>query len=986
MGLTRSPLSLRAAFPRPGRSPDLGSEASELELDLRGVISGEVRFDGGSRHVYSTDASNYRQVPIGVVVPRSVDDVQAAVEVCRAHDVPLLGRGGGTSLAGQCCNAGVVLDFSKYMHGVVDVDPRGKRATVLPGTVLDRLREASEHHNLTFGPDPATHTHCTLGGMIGNNSCGVHSLLAGKTVDNVEELDVLTYEGDRFRVGATDDGELDRIVADGGRRGEIYAGLRQLRDRYESQIRSAFPQIPRRVSGYNLDQLLPENGFHVARALVGSESTCALVLEASVRLIPSPQCRILVVLGFPDVYAAADRVPEVIAHGPIGLEGIDQVLVRDMYRKRMHVDELDLLPRGGGWLLAEFGGHTDAEARARSEELVAALRKSGQAPQMRIYDDPLAAAKVWEIRESGLGATARVPGDPDTWPGWEDSAVAPDRLGDYLRKLRTLMRRHGYEGAFYGHFGHGCLHSRMTFDLVTPEGLRRWRSFTEEAADLVVGMGGSLSGEHGDGQARAELLDRMFGSDLVQAFREFKEVWDPEGRMNPGKVVTANRLDQNLRLGADYRPPPVETFFQFPNDHGDFARATQRCVGVGKCRRTKGGVMCPSYQATMEEEHSTRGRARVLFEMLSGRWSEGDWRNDDVKRALDLCLACKGCKGECPVNVDMATYKAEFNAHYYRRRLRPATAYSMGLIMYGARIGSRVPRLVNLATSGPGISTVIKRAGGVEPQRTIPRFANETFTAWFRRRGSQATGDRPPVVLWPDTFNDHFRPDSAKAAVTVLEAAGFAVQVPQAWVCCGRPLYDFGFLRHAKRLLQRTLRIVESEIREGVPIVVLEPSCAAVFRDELLNLLPRDRNARRLSSQTYLLSEFLEAKASDLELPMLERRALVQPHCHHASVLDFGAEARVLERLGIEAEVLDSGCCGMAGSFGFEQGEHYEVSMRCAERVLLPTVRQAEEDTLLLADGFSCREQIAQGAGRHALHLAEVIGAGINRPTGEDQR
>jgi FAD/FMN-containing dehydrogenase/Fe-S oxidoreductase len=961
--------------------PPTGAE--DLAAELGRAVEGEVRFDDGSRHLYSTDASNYRQVPIGVVIPRHADDVAAALAVCRRHGAPVLARGGGTSLAGQCCNVAVVFDFSKYMHGVLEVDAARARARVLPGTVLDRLRAAAGRHGLTFGPDPATHRQCTVGGMIGNNACGVHSQMAGKTLDNVEELEVLTYDGLRLRVGPTSDDELEAAVAAGGRRGEIYRRLRDLRDRHGELIRARLPDIPRRVSGYNLDQLLPEHGFHVARALVGTESTCVLVLEATLALVPDPPARSLLVLGYPDVYTAADHVPEVLDAGPIALEGFDDVLVGDMRRKKLHREELDLLPEGGGWLLVEFGGADRAESRGRAQDLIEALRRSGEPPPMTLYDDRAAEQRIWEVRESGLGATARVPGRPDTWPGWEDSAVPPERLGEYLRQLRRLMRRHGYEGGFYGHFGQGCLHCRIDFDLTTAGGIATWRSFLGQASELVVRLGGSLSGEHGDGQARAELLTDMFGPELVVAFREFKAAWDPEARMNPGKVVDPYRVDENLRLGVDYRPRQLRTHFQFPEDDGDFARAAQRCVGAGRCRRLDTGIMCPSFMVTLEEEHSTRGRARLLFEMVSGRWPDGGWGNPHVRDALDLCLACKGCKGECPVNVDMATYKAEFLAHHYERRLRPASAYSMGLVMYGARLASLAPRLANLAARGPGVRALLKRAAGVAPAREVPRFAGETFTAWFRRRPPR-NEDGSPVVLWPDTFNDHFRPETAKAGLAVLEAAGYQVRVPDTWVCCGRPLYDYGFLGHAKRLLRRVLRVLEGEIREGVPVVVLEPSCAAVFRDELVNLFPRDRDARRLSAQTLVLSEFLEQKAAAFELPRLDRRALVQAHCHHKAVMGFDAEQRVLERLGLAAEVVDAGCCGMAGAFGFERGEHYEVSVRCAERVLLPAVRAADGDTLVVADGFSCREQIVQGSGRQALHLAEVIGLGIERPPREE--
>ncbi|MDQ3946330.1 MAG: FAD-binding oxidoreductase, partial [Actinomycetota bacterium] len=653
-----------------------------LAADLSQVIEGEVRFDAGSRALYSTAGSNYRQVPLGVVVPRTVDDVVAAMEVCRDHDVPVLGRGGGTSLAGQCCNVAVVFDFSKYLHRVVDVDPGTRQAQVEPGTILDDLRSAAEGHGLTFGPDPATHNHCTLGGMIGNNSCGVHSVMAGKTSDNIVELDVLTYDGLRLRVGPTTDDELERIIAAGGRRGEIYRELRRLRDTYADRIREGFPDIPRRVSGYALDQLLPEHGFNVARSLVGSEGTCVLVLGATCGLVPSPPVRRLVVLGYPDVYQAADDVPRVLESGPIGLEGIDQVLVEDMRRKGIP-RQIGLLPGGAGWLLVEFGADDDTGAQEQAEALADTVKRRNGGVDAVVYAEAEQMHAIWDIRESGLGATTRVPGEPDTWEGWEDSAVAPERLGEYLRRLRKLYDRYGYHGALYGHFGDGCVHTRINFDLVTPKGIARFRSFLEEASDLVVSLGGSLSGEHGDGQSRAEFLPKMYGPELVEAFARFKGIWDPAGRMNPHKVVDPYRVDDNLRLGPGYDPKPVRTYFQFPDDQGNFSRATERCVGVGKCRRMGEGIMCPSYMVTREEEHSTRGRAHLLFEMLSGRGPLDGFRDEHVKDALDLCLACKGCKGECPVNVDMATYKAEFLAHHYRHRLRPRAAYSMGLIMYG---------------------------------------------------------------------------------------------------------------------------------------------------------------------------------------------------------------------------------------------------------------------------------------------------------------
>ena len=946
-------------------------DVKALAHDLRTAVQGEVRFDSGSRALYSTDSSNYRQVPIGVVVPRTKEDVVATVALCQHYGAPIVARGGGTSLAGQTCNVAVVIDMSKYMNTIVALDHDKKQARVLPGIILDDLRSAAERYNLTFGPDPATHNHCTLGGMIGNNSCGVHALMAGKTADNIDELEILTYDGLRMRVGQTSDAELERIINAGGRKGEIYAGLRRLRDTYANLIRERFPKIPRRVSGYNLDQLLPENGFHVARALVGTECTCVTVLEATTRLVYSPPKRSLLVLGYPDIYRACDHIPDLLEHQPIGLEGFDDVLIHDMRKKGLHPENIALLPRGGGWLMVEFGGEKQQEAHEKAQALMEALKKKGDVPDMKLLDDPHEQHVIWSVRESALGATAIVPGENPSWPGWEDSAVAPEVFSDYLRDLRRLIDSYNYRAGFYGHFGQGCLHTRIDFDLKTRAGIEKFRSFINQAADLVVKYGGSFSGEHGDGQSRAELLPKMYGNELVEAFREFKAIWDPDWKMNPGKMVNAYRFDENLRLGTDYRPLPVKTHFKFPDDSSSFAQATLRCVGVGRCRRMQGGTMCPSFMVTREEADSTRGRARLLFEMLQGDPLQDGWRDRHVRKALDLCLACKGCKGDCPVNVDMATYKAEFLAHYYRGRLRPITAYTMGQIQNWVRLAALMPGVANFVTQTPVLSSIVKLLGGIAPERRIPAFAAQSFKSWFRQRGPRNQGS-PQVILWPDTFNNYFHPQTAMAAVEVLEDAGYQVIVPEQTLCCGRPLYDYGFLDQAGHLLRQILDALRPQIEAGIPLVGLEPSCVAVFRDELKNLLPYDEDARRLAQQSYLLSEFLEQVAAHYQPPGLKRRAVVHGHCHHKAIMKMKDEEALLSKLGLDFQTLDSGCCGMAGAFGFEK-DHYDVSIKVGERVLLPAVRSASKDTLIIADGFSCREQIAQTTDRHALHLAQVL-------------
>jgi FAD/FMN-containing dehydrogenase/Fe-S oxidoreductase len=958
----------------------------EFFHELKKIVDGEVRFDAGTIALYSTDGSNYRQPPIGVVIPRTVEDINKAVRLARAYDVPVLGRGCGTSLAGQCCNTALVIDTSKYLNRVLEIDTGRKLARVEPGTILDDLREAAAQYGLTYGPDPATHNHCTIGGMIGNNSCGIHSVLAEfygpgpRTADNVHELDVLTYDGLRMRVGGTSAEQFESIVRSGGRRGDIYARLKSLGERYEREINHRFPSIPRRVSGYNLPQLLPERQFNLARALVGTESTCAITLEATVKLIDTPRARVLVVLGYPSVYAAGDHVPEIREHKPIGLEGIDHRLIDYMKRKQLHPSDAALLPEGGGWLFVEFGGNTGDEAADRAHHLMDRLNRADNPPKLVFHDDRQSMEKLWEIRESGLGATAFVPGERDSWPGWEDSAVPPDKVGDYLRDLRKLFKKHGYDCSLYGHFGQGCIHTRIDFDLTTADGIENYRSFTEEAAEMVVDRyGGSLSGEHGDGQARGEMLRIMYGKEILDGFREFKRIWDPHGKMNPGKVIDPYPRDANLRLGSDYRPWIPKTHFRYTEDGGSFAHAALRCVGVGKCRRLDGGIMCPSFMVTREEKDTTRGRAHALFEMMQGEVITDRWRSDEVKDALHLCLACKGCKGDCPVNVDMATYKAEFLSHYYEARLRPRSAYAFGLIYWWSRLASLMPEVVNFFTQTPLLSSAAKLIAGMAPERQIPRFAPQTFKGKFRERPK--SDGRPNVLLWPDTFNNHFYPEVAEAAVEVLEAAGYHVQIPEVSLCCGRPLYDYGMLTTAKSLLRQAMRGLRPHLSAGTPIVVLEPSCASVFRDELMNLFPNDQDAKRLNEKTFLLSEFLEQEAEKFAPPKLHRKALLHSHCHHKALMGIEHEHSLLKKLGLELTVPNSGCCGMAGSFGFEEGERYDVSIRAGERVLLPAVRQAGKDDLIVADGFSCREQIRQRTRREALHSAQVLQLALQQPS-----
>jgi len=981
----------------------------ELEARLKAGLRGDVLFDAGSRALYATDASNYRQLPVGVILPRDAADVEAALDACRTLGAAVLPRGGGTSLSGQCANVAVVFDFSRYMNGLAAIDPDLKIATVQPGIVLDRLRDAAEKYHLTYAPDPATHSRCTLGGMIGNNSCGVHGLLGGKTVDNVESLDVVLYDGTRMTVGRTNPEQLESIVRAGGRRGEIYAGMARIRDRYADLVRAKFPRIPRRVSGYNLDELLPENGFNVARALVGSEGTCATVLSATLNLTASPPFRVLTVLGFDDPFVAADSVPLALEHKPIGLEGFDHLLVQFMRRKGIALKELDQLPPGVGFLLVEMGAWRAEEAQAKAEALARDCRSWRNPPVAHICT-PAEAASVWYVRESALGAVVFVPGEPDRWEGWEDAAVPPEKLGDYLRRISALMAEYGYSSPLYGHYGQGCVHMRINFDFRSEEGLRSFREFLDRATDVVLDFGGSLSGEHGDGQARAALLPKMFGPELMQAFREFKALWDPNNRMNPGKLIDAVRVYdpiENLRKGIQSHVRPgqlpsarlsqeegagenfgagLKPHFAFARDGGSLEHATERCVGVGACRNTVGGVMCPSYRATGDEKHSTRGRAHLLWEMLAGSLHAEGFQSETVHEALDLCLSCKACKTECPVQVDMAAYKAEFLAQHYKGRAHPLRHYVFGFADKLARFGSIAPGITNAILTGALTSPMVKRIAGVAQQRNLPRLARRSFVSGRdfsravnpaeknRALAPAAMSNRRPVFLWPDTWNNYYHPQILVAAETVLNSAGFRVESPEGHICCGRPLYDFGFLDHARAYLEDVLQRMAPRIGAGMPFIFLEPSCASVFKDELLEFFPKDERAALMSRQVWLLADWLQASAPDWVPNRLEgTHVLVHGHCHHKAVFGGPAsEIALLGRAGANVEQIKAGCCGMAGPFGFE-AEKFAVSKTIADDGLMPAVESAGPRTVLLADGFSCREQIQQLGHRQALHFAELL-------------
>ncbi|HLW69660.1 MAG TPA: FAD-binding and (Fe-S)-binding domain-containing protein [Candidatus Binataceae bacterium] len=939
-----------------------------LAGELRRSIDGEVRFDAAARALYSTDASNYRRLPAGVVIPRHNGDVIRTVALARENGLPILSRGGGTALAGQTTTNGIVLDFSKYMNAVRAIDPARRLATVEPGVVQAQLNAAASGHGLFFAPDPTTKDRCTIGGMIGNNSCGAHSAAYGKTVDNVAALEVLLYDGARLTLGdARRGGEASappdaRMIA-------LDATLHQLAERYGDRVRERYPKIPRRVSGYNLDQLLPENGFNLARAIVGSEGTLAVVLSATVHLVPTPAAIALVVMGFYDVFAAADQTPWLLEYRPDALEGFDHHLPDFARAKGMAA--VELLPAGRAFLVMELAGTTADEVRGVAETV---RRRAANVKACRgavVLTDAAEQRAVWGIRESGLGAGALIPGHPRTWPGAEDCAVPPARLGDFLRRFVPMLARYDLAAAtYYGHFGEGCVHCRVNFDFFTADGIAKFRAAMIDLAELVTEFGGSLSGEHGDGLARSELLPRMFGAELIGAFREFKRAFDPAGRMNPGVIVDPEPLDAHLRVRPLPDPASLRTHFDFSAE-GGLAGAALKCVGLGKCRKTDAGTMCPSYMATREEMHSTRGRAHLLYEALTGGLRDG-LADDTLYQSLELCLSCKACKSECPAAIDMSAYKAEFLSHYYQLHRRPLQASFFGHIHEFARIASAAPRIANLFSSGP-LAGLSRAMLGFHRERALPVFARETFRAWFSRRQS-LNASAPAVVLFPDTFTNFFEPAVAIAATEVMERAGFRVVIPARDLCCGHPLYEAGMLDAGRARLVEVLDVLRPFVESGTPIVGVEPSCLLTLRDELPSMFPRSSAARRLASQALLFDEFINAQAPNIAMPAHEGRALVHGHCHHKALAGMGSELAVLGRArGLVVDTPDSGCCGMAGAFGYGK-DRFEVSRTIAERVLMPAVRGSTPETLIIADGFACRTQIRQFCSdRHPLHLAQAL-------------
>ena len=957
---------------RPAPATAIAMAPRDLAAALRGAGLTGVDDSARRRAEYSADASNYRVVPSVVVFPRHIDEAAAALDVARRAGVPVTSRGAGTSIAGNAVGSGVVLDFSKHLNRVLSVDPEARTAVAEPGAILDDITAAAAGHGLRFGPDPSTHSRASIGGSIGNNACGSRALRYGRTADNVVSLDILTAAGERLTAR--------RMGRDGlSAAGPIGAALDALTGAHLGMIRAEFGRFTRQVSGYSLEHLLPENGADLARFLAGTEGTLGMITGATVALVPSPKAVALAVLGYPGMPEAADAVPALLPHQPVAMEGMDARLV-GVFRARRGDAAVPALPRGQSWLFVETAGDTEAEARAAAARLIA---DAGCLDSLVVTGAP--ARALWRVREDGAGLGSRTPADAPAWPGWEDAAVPPRQLGAYLRDFAALMAEHGLDGLSYGHFGDGCVHIRIDFPFASAPG--RYRRFVVAAAQLVGKYGGSMSGEHGDGRARSELLPAMYSAEAIDVMAAVKAIFDPGNVLNPGVLVDPAPLDADLRVPQARplsRPLGRGLGFAYSHDGGDLSAAVHRCVGVGKCRADttgSGGVMCPSWLATRDEKDSTRGRARVLQELANGTLVRG-FGAAELAESLDLCLSCKGCSSDCPAGVDMATYKAEVLYQRYRRRPRPPAHYSLGWLPRWARLASRAPGLANAALRAPVLSGLAKRLGGIDARRPLPRFAAQTFRAWFAARaGTRAARAGTPVLLWVDTFTDYFSPEVGRDAVRVLEAAGYAVQIAAEPVCCGLTWISTGQLDGARRQLRRSLRALGPALGAGIPVVGLEPSCTAVLRGEITELLPGDPRAGQVKAATRTLAELLAGTAGWEPPDLGGVRAVAQPHCHHHAVMGWHADAALLARAGAEVTAV-GGCCGLAGNFGVERG-HYDVSTAVAETALLPAVRAAggaAGGAVVLADGFSCRTQLDQLARVSGIHLAQLLASHLEEP------
>jgi len=940
-------------------SAEIGN-ISGLVARLRKEISGQIYDSEMKLSEYSTDASNYRVRPSLVVTPLNGQELITAVEISHEFKVPVTMRGGGTSIAGNSIGTGIIIDTSVHMNKILEIDKTSQSARVQPGVILSNLQSAAAPLGLHFGPDPSTQNRATMGGLIGNNSCGPHALAYGKTADNVISLDSI-------------DGRLRRFKA--GRGLDAIPGLSNIVNKNLAVLRTEFGQFGRQVSGYSFEHLLPENGNNLAAALTGTEGTLFALLEAEIKLVPKSPALALVVLGYDSMSSACDDVMNLLSFKPLAMEGLDSRLI-DVARQHWKGAGFPVLPNGQGWLMVEVGGTSIDEALHNADKIATAASTSST----RVLPFGTEASTLWRLRSDGTGYAGRTLRGNQAWPGWEDSAVPPQNLGTYLRELEKIMKIHNLEGVPFGHFGDGCIHVRIDFPLEKES--TTFRSFIEEATDLVLSLGGSPSGEHGDGRARSELLSRMYSPQAISLFGAIKEIFDPINILNPGVIVNPRKIDQDLR-----RPSAISIMnaggFAFTDDGGDFTNALHRCVGVGKCRAdntSTGGFMCPSYLATKNETDVTRGRARVLQEATQNTGKKTDWGSEALHDSLDFCLSCKACASDCPAEVDMAKYKSEVLYRRYKGKIRPISHYVLGRLPLWANIAQISPKTVNLISQSALGSRLILKLGGMDSRRKLPRFATRSFLK-SNKIAAKAT-DKPRILLWVDTFTDSFTPSSASSAKELLEIIGYEVIIPEQSACCGLTWISTGQLDGAKKRLQSLLDLFYPFIQDGIDIVGLEPSCIAVIRSDLLDLLPKDPRTIKVAEATHTIAEVISRVGENQKLSwtppdLSDLTLVVQPHCHQHAVMGYTDDEQILQSTGITFTQL-SGCCGLAGNFGMEKG-HYELSTAVAENALLPALRKKNSKTIFLADGFSCRTQADQLADVDGITLSELLLQGLKK-------
>ncbi len=957
------------------------AETGSLVEELRRLIEGEVRFDRMTRALYSTDASIYQVEPIGVVLPRSEEDVIAVVETAARHGVPVLPRGGGTSLAGQAVGRAVVLDFSKYMRRVLEIDAEQGWVRTEPGIILDELNLHLEAHRVQFAPDPSTSNRGNVGGALGNNSCGAHSILWGKTVDNVAELEVVLSDGSRAKLGPLTREEIEARGRAGGLEGSIYRRLANIGETDREEILARYPSIQRRVSGYNLDEITGDDGFDSARFVVGSEGTLLTITQAKLKVVPLPRFKGLSVLHFRDINESMEATVAALELEPAAVELVDEMIVKQARSNLAYSRMMDFVEGDpGALLLTEFYGDSESEVESRLDDIERRMAAGGLGYAVRRMTDPAQQARVWAVRKAGLGLMMNMPGDAKPLPFVEDTAVAPEHLPEYVRRFDEIVRDHGTTAGYYGHASVGCLHIRPLIDLKSNEDVGRMESISAAVSDLVLEFGGAMSGEHGDGLVRSVWNEKMFGPRIYRAFRAVKSAFDPQGIMNPGKIVDSPPMTNDLRYTPDYRPLQLRTSLGYSSE-GSFASAVEMCNGQGACRKVTSGTMCPSYMVTRDEEHSTRGRANALRAALSGALPVDALTSRRLYDVLDLCLECKGCKAECPSNVDMAKLKYEFLDRYHKVNGYPLRNRMFGGIAALSKMGSFMAPLSNWLLESDGGRELLDRYAGIDRRRQLPSFSSQTFEQWFRARG-EATGvegARGTVVLLPDTFTNYNHPELGRAAVKVLERLGYSVVVP-GMVCCGRPMLSAGMIDRARANAAANVDAVHPYVQRGARVVGLEPSCILTFRDEYLDLLEDDGRVSSIADSAMLIEELVaEAVADGAELrPAREPgRVLFHGHCHQKALVGTGAAMEVLRSIpGCDATEIESGCCGMAGSFGMEK-EHYDVSMRIGEQGLFGPIRSAGDSVTIVSEGVSCRQQIADGTGARAKHLVEVLAEAI---------